>query len=498
MIRPISIAIVYGGSRSAQYAEAMKSLILSKCSELPVIPLLVNSTTRNGSVWTIIEETFKDSDYAFILLSEVYQAYTEEDRVKTLSMSTPNLMLEFGYLIHKLGKTNIKVVMDFDYNKTRSGSFVFPSDLQGDFRHSLPELRDAEDTDTMQRILSGVLDEDLRSLKEFHSLSNINDIMQQKVGMNAIFKQESMSDYSLEKQYSHIFSVWSSELNEFSQMLTINSKVRNYYVLSFVYSRVLFFAALHEINIGSIDVGRLKVSEEQFAGITNMPEATSYNAIIDYIVGSSNPNNNAVFFTDIATRLKTSTDMSLGLPDIIIKNYLGLCYLNASLRIRSSNRTQAVEMCNKAYELFDEVIMLAARVFEGTITETIIRSYAYFNRARAGSFLGNSIEAWTNDYNNAETYRQQLSSNSEFPLFLQDYYKRETYHCINGMIHSTMNWYESKECTPPNETVVYFKKREEDILDELKQYEQTVVAGQSFFIKAKDNATNNIAKLLTI
>jgi hypothetical protein len=370
MIRPISIAIVYGGSRAAQYAEAMKSLILSRCSELPVIPLLVNSTTNNGSIWTIIEETFKDSDYAFILLSEVYQAYTEEDRVNTLSMSTPNLMLEFGYLIHKLGKTNIKVVMDFDYNKTISGSFVFPSDLLGDFRHSLPELRDAEDTDAMQRILSGVLDEDLRRLKEFHSLSNINDIMHQKVGMNAIFKHESMADYSLEKQYSHIFSVWSSELNEFSKMLSINSQVRNYYVLSFVYSRVLFFAALHEIkNIGSIDVGRLKVSEEQFPGITNMPEATSYNAIIDYIVGSSNPNNTAVFFTDIASRLKTSTDMSLGLPNIIIKNYLGLCYLNASFR--SLNATKKTEMCRKAYELFDEVIELAARVFAGTITKRL-------------------------------------------------------------------------------------------------------------------------------
>jgi hypothetical protein len=61
-----------------------------------------------------------------------------------------------------------------------------------------------------------------------------------------------------------------------------------------------------------------------------------------------------------------------------------------------------------------------------------------------------------------------------------------------------MNWYESQGCTPPHETVVYFKKREESILDDLKQYEQTVVAGQSFFIKVKENATKNIAKLLTI
>lgn len=494
MIRPISIAIVYGGERSALYAEAMKELILSKCSELPVIPLLVNSTTENGSVWDVIETTFRDSDYAFILLSEVYSAYKENDKIKEYYMSTPNLMLEYGYLIHKLGKNNIKVIMDFDYEKTKD-TFVFPSDLAGDFRHSLTELRDAIDKEAMKNILLPVLSTDLNRLKNRHDLSNISNIEKQEIGMNAIFTQEPMADFSIDKQYIHIFNVWLQELNEFTQMQSIAPRIRNLYVISYLYSRILFFAALNEINLEGIDINKLKVSNQQFSDITNMPEAKSYNAIIDYITGSGNRNNTPKFFIDIANGLQTSTYGSLGLPDIIIKNYLGLCYWNASRRTDATKTSEKHQLCQQAYDQFDDVIFLAKKLFNGTLTEKIIKSYAHFNKARAAIVLGKDMDEWQNDYNLAEINRKQLSENEEFPIFLKNYFKSEHYHCINSRIDSTIEWYRTKGSKIPDEFVMGSRSQEDAILEELKKYEQTVVAGQSFFKVVKDNAKNNITKL---
>lgn len=496
MIRPISIALVYGGNRSAEYARTMKSLILSKCESLPVIPLLVDSTTDNAAIWSSIESTFESSDYAFVFLSEVYIGYKADERVRDVSMSTPNLMLEYGYLIHKLGKERIKLILDFDYSRTADGSFVFPSDCSGDFRCSLTKLSSASNRNEIEAILEPILNNDLNALIQKYNLSSIDDINHQRVGINSIFQREfdeGVRDYSIEKQYSKFFGIWTAEMDEFSQMKDIDVSIRNKYVLSYVYSRLLFYPALHEINIKGLNIDLFKVSDQRFPGIMSTCGAKSYNAIIDYIKGGSNTSS---FYTDIAAILESNSAINMGLPDVIVKNYLGLCYLNAA--INCVDKVKVVEYCNKAFQLFSTVIELAGRLFAGTITETMLRAFSFYNRARAGSILQNEIDSWTNDFDRAEIARRTLSEHELFPLFIQNYFKQEMYHCINGKIFFTMQQYDNMDIPIPEDLRERFSEMERGILDELKIYEQTVVASQSFFKKVKERAEANRSRLSTL
>ncbi len=504
MIRPVSFALVYGGNRSRIYARAMRDLMLRKSSDFPIVPLLVDTTAENGRILNYIEKTFNSSDYAFVFVSEAYCVSKESrsgkmaqlssaNQKRTLSMSTPNLMLELGYLLNRLGEHKIRIILDFSYDKVKNGDFAFPSDLSGNFLCPEPGLKNAKN-EKVTELLSGILESWLRIIKRDERLSDINDILHGKVGLEAIFARELdlFKGYSLERQYKEIFTIWKSELSEFSQMNDINRRIKNDYIIMFLFSRILFFLPLHELTELNIDINDFRISKDISDNILDDEEASAINVIIDYIKGH-NPSAAATFYKQCYEKLAGKTYRQLGLPNIIIKNYMGLACLNYARK--ATNATEGRKFFTNAYQLFSDVINASDELFGGSITQTILNAYAFYNRARAGYSLNMEEDVWKNDFQRAETERKSLSKREDFPLFIQNYYMNEAYHCVNGMIDSTIKWHNRKGTALPETQKENYKERENDILKELEKYEQTFIATTSFFGTVKRNARNNISKL---
>lgn len=325
----------------------------------------------------------------------------------------------------------------------------------------------------------------------------MNDIDGQNVGMDCLFTRETgegMQDYSIEKQYSKIFHTWLSEIDEFKNM-EVSDKIRNKYVMSYLYSRLLFFPALHGIQISGFDIGKYRVSETAFSSINELPGCIQYNAILHYIVNTTHPQN-SIFYTNIKQTLEQDLDrIDIVLHRIIVENYIGLCSLNAS--IRNPTGLSADLLLRQAAQNFTNVINWTRNSnYANTITEDILCSFAFFNRARANYELNESdIKVWQNDFEEAADRRRLLANQEELPRFLQNYFKQELYHCVNKKIESTIEWYEKEGTSLPTDTRKRFFEEEKGILDELKAYEQTVVAGQPFFKVVKEKARNNLKRL---
>lgn len=504
MIRPFSIALVYGGERSKNYAKEMKSLIEKKSNYLPLIPLLVD-TNDNGIIFNTICDTFKKSDYAYIFVSPVYTGKKINEE-KIVSMTTPNLLLELGYLLKKLGLENIKIILDFPYDKVDDKSFVFPSDLNGDYLCAKPELVD----DTMiKSTLGEILDLDLKKIKRIKNFSSIEQIR----GLNdylpdfqKVFQWEmnveGINEYSIDKQYEMVFDNWKNELEEFCQMEGIASETKDSYILMYLYERLLFFPMFHEVQ--GMNITDMKISKRYSDSLPYKNEGMLYNIIIEYIRGRST-GNSAFFEQNINTMQKYKLDNTNLLINVIVQNYLGLCYLNYFLCLKKEKTSIQIEkqkeILNLADSCFNNVINISETEFQGTLDCEMIKAFAYFNSARVLSekylLCENSIskESWINRFNLAVECRKQLSEELKFPQFIRLYFKNEMYHAINRKIMYQINMWEHNKNLIEKEEINDAIYKGKSIIEDLKKYEETVVAGQSFFRAIKNNVSDNLERL---
>lgn len=495
MIRPVSIALVYGGHRSYAYAKTMEELIVKRCNQLPLVPLLVDGSNRNGGVMDAIETVFNPSNRAFIFISEVYEGKEIVGTKTGLKMTTPNLMFELGYLYKKMGPAQIKLITDFPFEDTKD-KFCFPSDLNGQFLCTKPELKLASENG-IKYFLDEILSAEITSIKQVEQLSEYKDISYNYIPhINSLFARElseNINGYSLENQYETIFNTWKQELSEFSHMHNIYPSVTENYTLMYLYERLLFVPAFHGIDLDKIDIDALKIPRYL---LTQCAEAKLYNNILDYICGHSR-STSVSFYTDQIRRFEkyNNEDIRFGLSRILISNYLGLSYLNYAEKESKANFSSIEDALRNAISCFNMVISKAQNLYEGTLIETMLLSYAYFNRARARSALGLDLNVWTADFETAERNRRSLARKQEFPLIMQLYFKNEMYHSINGQVYATMEWHKKKDSTLSNEVKQEFRSKEQAVLLELQKFEQTIIAGQPFFEAVRTNAQNNLSLL---
>ena len=504
MIRPFSIALVYGGNRSYNYAKEMKSLIEKKGNHLPLIPLLVD-TNDNGIIFNTILDTFKSSDYAYIFVSQVYKG-TKINEDKQVSMATPNLLLELGYLIKKIGLENIKIILDFSYDDVKDGFFVFPSDLNGDYLCAKPELMN----DSMNiEILREILDMDLNKIQRIKNFSSIDQIHGLKAYLpdyQDVFQWEidieNINEYSLDKQYKMVFENWKNELLEFQHMEGIASDIKDSYIIMYLYERLLFFPVFHGIT--GINITEMKVSMRYSESLPNKKEGKLYNAIIDYIKGQTN--GNSAFFKNYIDFFNNNKLEKINpLIYIIVQNYLGLCYLNYFLCLRKESIFIKIE---KQKEILDSANLCFCNAtnkceieFQGTLDSEMIKAFAYYNNARVlcEKYVLNNDPLtkvnWINQYNLAIECRKQLSEEVRFPQFIRLYFKNEMYHAQNRKIMEQISFWERNQNLIDEEEIRNAKLNGESIFDELKKYEETIVAGQPFFRTIKNNVSENLGRL---
>ena len=184
---------------------------MEKCEKIPMIPLLVDGSDRNGGVMDAIRRIFEPSNHAFIFISGVYEGkkvereISDDERRKEISpvqMSTPNLMFELGYLYRKMGEERIKLITDLSHHAI-SNSFCFPSDLIGNYVCFKPELNNA-DEDKIKSILDEILRREILSIRETDGISERTDLSYnytpQIESLFAREKSEKINDKSLELQ----------------------------------------------------------------------------------------------------------------------------------------------------------------------------------------------------------------------------------------------------------------------------------------------------------
>lgn len=498
MIRPISIALVYGGTRSYLYAKIMEELIKSKSNQIPLIPLLVDGSERNGGVMDAIKRIFEPSNRAIVFVSEAYEAHKIGDD-KKVGMATPNLMFELGYLYRKLGENSLKIITDFSYEDIKD-KFSFPSDLQGQYLCSKKELKHASEEE-IWGIFKGILEAELKDIFEKDGIKAGKSIFANyEPRIEALFLREiknGINEYSLEKQHTTVMNNWISELGNLSNMSEQGDSSKERCIILYSYERLLFLLAFHDTKIEGIDICNLKITASMSKSIMQRPEARLFNVIVDYIVGHSSEMG-APFYIDIADKIECLFDEKNfnSLVSMLVKNYLGLCYLNSAMKISREKSIEFVaERFARAKECFDWVINKARDVASGTLTENVILSFVYYNRARVLSRLNRSKEEWRNDFIQSREIRERMSTRDEFPRFIQLYFLKELYHCINGETHEVLQYYEREDIAMPENERNEYISRETQVLEKLKMFEQTIIAGKPFFEQVKSNAMGNLKKL---
>ena len=502
MVRPFSIALVYGGDVALGYAKVMEKVISEDIASFPFVSKLVDGA--DGDLWEYIEQTFNDVEYAIVFFSEVYRGVKKakektentccQENEKSITMTTPNLMLEFGYLLHKIGKDNIKIVTDFKYDRVEDGSFIFPSDVRGNSVKALPELKIGNQQEEAFHNLWEDIKQRLKDREVIGKYIEADKLLTKEYipNMKSIFDKEmrmKINEYSLDKQYLKVWDNWIEELKEIQRLEVLKSKaeVAGAYKVVFLFERALWLFMYKDykrdgntsIGIENFDCSNTEV------GI-NEDYIRLYREIRDYIFKSSEWNK-----SEYELRGKKIVDYINGL-DIIASfigvlslNYAGLCFLNAS----GKEEPKKIDLLKKAKECFI-IVIENSRNFEanGSVDSEILCAYAKFNLARAMAWAGDSYEKYSTMYKQAIVARKNLSQNSAFPEFVQLYWKREAFHAENSRISECCTYWKNNQMI---KEIKGARKTLDEIEFELKALETTKVAQQPFFSGIKENAKKN-------
>lgn len=513
MIRPFSIALLYGGKKSKKYAEIMRTVINERSVSYPLLPVLVESESidrlPNDYNHNIIFEMLDTCDFAYLFLSPFYEAKEiGENSEKTCYLCKMNPVLEYGYLMKKLGEKNIKVIRDFPYDDICFSKFMFPSDLAGIClnRELTEELQENEER--MKEVLRRYLGDDLGSVEIRQQASNhilakelLFSCGYYSIDFSKIFSKdmnEGIDDYSLQKQHLQIWEKWGEEKKQLERAAnnadTDESKNRYFnYQVVFCYERLLFVMLFKGIVQ---DIRLMKVNGYPFTEPAEKQKAIVglYKTIYDYILDMDDAV--APFFEYKVQELQRFMDMLPSSTNPLIyaigKNYVGLSYLNWYSKLEGAKKSNCLDLLEKAESYFTDVLDMCRPGESLDDIVDVLPSYAYYNRARARTEMGREKALWLHDYNQAIRYRERLSKNENFPEFIRLYFAREGYHAKNAKISSQLSLWDKQE---HREQIQKAKEEIRDILEELKRYEILRIGDTGFFKNIKERSKSNMAEL---
>lgn len=508
MIRPFSIALLYGGEKAKSYAKIMQHIINEYAQYYPLIPVIVESTTisqrLNDYNHNIIFEMLDECDFAYFFLTSSYVGYeVDSEKKEERKLCRPNPILEYGYMLKKLGAKKIKVIRDFSYDLIEKGTFVFPSDLAG--LNTSGFINEQEKS--IDEMLRSIFQNDLSALglnQEYNHMDAeklIFSCNHYDVDFGNIFLEDinnQINEYALDKQHLYVWDRWNDKKNRLAQ-ISGNSKEKIIkeiyfnYEMMFCYERILFFMLFKDnvtnINSFKCDIYPYTIEDADKCLIVNL-----YNEIYDYVVNMNNAM--APFFREKISELETylnSLPVSTNpLIVAIAKNYLGLSYLNTYLKIDNEAKLNNMNLLKKAELNFTEVIDMCKNSGPLKDVQQVLPAFVYYNRARVRQNLKINEQECLSDYSRAIHLRKGIANNSKFPEFMQIYFLKETYHAINSKINFQMQIWNKIDNSKEIERAL---KETELIQDELKRYERLYIGNRDFFYTIKSNAIKNQNKL---
>ncbi len=467
MIRPNKkIGIVYSFN-SIKYANELKQIIINYRTEGYCIePIMVDNflLDQERNIELRVFDNLSKCDYAFVFLTK--DLYINS---KDMFVSKPNVILELGYLKGQLNKNSIWIISDFPYKDINDNKYMMPSDIPAEYLEEIDANNSNNDLKTLFNKFLNIMKNNIVKMNEF----NINDLTNSLV-LNSAYKTnyenlfpkvqfESIEKYSLEWQLKEIFSIWMSEKSMLSDAEQI----------VYIFERIVFLPFFPEKIIGSqlIDFLSVDVTEENSYIMACCKIIKNVNLYEEH-KRKRNQIESTIFYTNIAKAIleemqKFKLSKIAPIIGCVSKNYIGLSYLNSSLK--SCNK----ENLKVAEKNFKEVIELSSNNLGDNMD--VIQAFAKYNLARVKKNLNENAEA---EYSIAIHKRDELSKASKFPQMFRLNFALER-------IHAEIDFCDYMLKTQEIDTTCYLRKIE-TMQKELSDIRQTPAADVSLFATIED------------
>lgn len=512
MIRPISIALIYGKGKSLEYAKLMKK-VMEEDNSCLILPRLVDGI--DGNVWEYIEGVFSEVDYAIVFLTQAYrveevidvnriQKRKKKDK-KCATMSTPNLMLEYGYMLHKLNK-NITVVADFEYKLIENRCFLFPTDKSGTGVQAYPALYVDDEREMVIQTIWGKIKKKLSDCNLLEDDMSFESLLTEnyKPNIKNVFVKEmqmGINQYSLEWQYKEVLDQWKLDLKKMEVLASESGRkeIITKYKIAYLFERILFlfiFKGFACEGCSEIEYKRIDFSG-RYDDTFGKEYVNLYRELCNYIFEKRGKYSNEANdkerdekkdLLDIASNIEECLDeLDKGsFVAVLAKNYAGLCYLNAA-----GNASQ--ELLKKADKYFAEVMDSSINFCNNdSLDDVILRAYAGFNLARTRAREGGEYEDYNNLFQLSIDARENLFKCKDFPEFIRLYWQKEVYHAENYRIDMCKEYWKTKGY---DEEIKKAKEKSNEIISDLEKQEKTTVSMQDFFKQIKVDAKRNLENL---
>lgn len=469
MIRPFSIALLYGGEKSKRYASLMQEVILNETKEYPYIPVMIDSEywnkhkmARYATIPDIIEKLGK-CDFVYLFLSAFYNGHDMYGEEMDVDRIIPRLnpIFEYGYMFHALGKERIAIIPDVEYSEIEKKHFVFVSDrshwLWPDRKHIINEEmkeESKESTEALKDALTTWFKSDMDDMRKKRVVLNAENMMNYDklvfncpsytINYQALFinDSEKIKKYSLAEQINTVLDIWANEISEFDEEINIGIVNANEmlfsYKIMYCYERLLLFLSIQKNDMTWTARLRFIQSGTTYNNSSHLAVIRIYNEICEYItyMREYKDRRSTVFFETKAETLerclKELKSQSPSLNPLIIaiaENYIGLAYLNASYFLPKSEKK--TNYLKKAEDSFSEVIALCKDPIHGVLREnnsSVILSYVYFNLARVQQNQKQEYTKWNWSFEQSIQFRSSLADDYSFPEFIRLHFLKERFH----------------------------------------------------------------------
>lgn len=469
MIRPFSIALLYGGEKSKRYASLMQEVILNETKEYPYIPVMIDSEywnkhkmARYATIPDIIEKLGK-CDFVYLFLSAFYNGHDMYGEEMDVDRIIPRLnpIFEYGYMFHALGKERIAIIPDVEYSEIEKKHFVFVSDrshwLWPDRKHIINEEmkeESKESTEALKDALTTWFKSDMDDMRKKRVVLNAENMMNYDklvfncpsytINYQALFINdfEKIKKYSLAEQINTVLDIWANEISEFDEEINIGIVNANEmlfsYKIMYCYERLLLFLSIQKNDMTWTARLRFIQSGTTYNNSSHLAVIRIYNEICEYItyMREYKDRRSTVFFETKAETLerclKELKSQSPSLNPLIIaiaENYIGLAYLNASYFLPKSEKK--TNYLKKAEDSFSEVIALCEDPIHGVLREnnsSVILSYVYFNLARVQQNQKQEYTKWNWSFEQSIQFRSSLADDYSFPEFIRLHFLKERFH----------------------------------------------------------------------
>lgn len=493
MIRPFTIALLYGGEESKEIAEEMKEVITQKCSDCLLIPLLIDTDLLakegGGIIQKDIFSMLDSCDFAYLFLTSYYKAENMTGVKKEVFLCRGNIIFEYGYLMQKLGEKKIKILSKLSPEFIKSEKFDFPSDIPDVLIRKI-----GKDKTKWRFELQSILNDDINNINlklDISECVKVDDVLlasdKYSIRFSDIFSKElknGINKYSIEEQYRIVWENWWNEREKIISANIPSNRAFNYSIM-FSYERLIFVMLFKDITI---EIDRFQIRNHPLKKLDTDQQTVVhlYNEIYKYNTYMADGERN--FFEERVKKIREDIDKLPERVNPLIRtmgwNYLGLACLNLYYKLKPEEKKKKMLLV-EAEKRFTEVINNSES--DGNLNDLIslFHSYAYYNRARVRKALGKEPWEWIEDYNIAIRKRNALAKSNEFPRFVQLYFEREVFHAKNSKIESLLQIWEDER------NINDIKKAQEEIkytLESLKKYEHLYVGNLDFFYKIKTNA----------